>query len=49
MVQLVGYTTSLVFVWYTTRLTPPGVAGRYRGIADTAGTGPMQFPKSFED
>ena len=24
IVQLVGYTTSLVYVWHTTRLTPPG-------------------------
>lgn len=49
VVQLVGYTTSLVFVWYTTRLTPTGVADRYRGIADTTGTGPMRFPKSFAE
>ncbi len=49
VVQFVGYTTSLVFVWHTTRLTPPGVAARYRGVADTTGTAPMQFPKSFAE
>ena len=52
VVQLVGYTTSLVFVWHTTRLVPPGVAARYRGadpeVTAAAGT-PMQFPKSFAE
>ncbi|MGH7521607.1 MAG: hypothetical protein ACREMI_10035 [Gemmatimonadales bacterium] len=48
IVQLVGYTTSLVFVWHTTRLVPSGVATRYRGAAvDSLATGAMQFPKSF--
>lgn len=49
IVQLVGYTTSLVFVWHTTRLVPPGVASRYRGAEnlDSIASGPMQFPKSF--
>ena len=55
IVQLVGYTTSLVFVWHTTRLVPVGVAARYRG--DSSETGPdaraaegaMQFPKSFAE
>ena len=28
IVQLVGYTTSLVFVWHTTRLVPPGIESR---------------------
>lgn len=50
IIQLVGYTTSLVFVWHTTRLVPPGVAQRYRGAADPEdGTGAMQFPKSFAE
>lgn len=60
VIQIVGYTTSLVFVWQTTRLTPTGVATRYRGAADTTGTtgplggpsgggGAMQFPKSFSE
>lgn len=48
IVQLVGYTTSLVFVWHTTRLAPAGVATRYRGAGvDSLATGAMQFPKSF--
>jgi hypothetical protein len=50
IVQAVGYTTSLVYVWYTTRLTPPGIAVHYRGAADSAaGDGAMQFPKSFAE
>lgn len=50
IVQLVGYTTSLVFVWQTTRLAPPGVATRYRGAdIDPASTAAMQFPKSFAE
>jgi len=48
IVQLVGYTTSLVFVWHTTRLVPSGVSNRYRGAAvDSLASGAMQFPKSF--
>lgn len=48
IVQLVGYTTSLVFVWHTTRLVPSGVATRYRGEGvDTLATDAMQFPKSL--
>lgn len=49
IVQLVGYTTSLVFVWHTTRLVPPGVAARYRGVNPDATEGAMQFPKSFAE
>ena len=52
IVQLVGYTTSLVFVWHTTRLVPRGVATRYRGaLPDSLGTAtePMQFAKSFAE
>jgi hypothetical protein len=47
IVQLVGYTTSLVFVWHTTRLVPPGIAARYRGANPEATEGTMQFPKSL--
>lgn len=48
IVQLVGYTTSLIFVWHTTRLVPPGVAARYRGAdIDSTTNAAMQFPKSF--
>ena len=47
IVQLVGYTTSLVFVWHTTRLVPPGIESRYRGANPETAQGAMQFPKSF--
>jgi len=49
IVQLVGYTTSLVYVWHTTRLVPAGVAGHYRGTDPEAGTAAMDFPKSFAE
>jgi hypothetical protein len=49
VVQLVGYTTSLVFVWHTTRLVPAGVAARYRGASPEATEGAMQFPKSLAE
>ena len=56
IVQIVGYTTSLVFVWRTTRMTPAGVAARYRGESlefggegDGRTGGPMQFPKSLPE
>jgi hypothetical protein len=51
VVQLVGYTTALVFVWHTTRLQPQGVTARYRGaIADSVAVSEaMQFPKSFAE
>ena len=51
IVQLVGYTTSLVFVWRTTRVTPPGIEARYRG-SDPEAVPPgaaLQFPKSFAE
>jgi hypothetical protein len=49
IVQLVGYTTSLLFVWHTTRLVPAGVATRYRGANPEATEGAMQFPKSLAE
>jgi len=50
IVQLVGYTTSLVFVWHTTRLVPTGVSSHYRGDAvDSLDSGAMKFPKSFSE
>jgi len=49
IVQIVGYTTSLLFIWHTTRLAPPGVAARYRGTDAEAGAGAMQFSKSFAE
>ena len=51
VVQLVGYTTSLAFVWHTTGMRPTGVADRYRGV-DPSSQGPdaaMQFPKPLEE
>src|SRR3989475_10850664 len=49
IVQLVGYTTSLGFVWHTTPLTPPGIQARYRGANPDASTAAMQFSKSFAE
>jgi hypothetical protein len=49
IVQLVGYTTSLLFIRHTTGLTPGGVAARYRGSDPNAAEGAMQFPKSFAE
>jgi hypothetical protein len=49
IVQLVGYTTSLVFIRHTTGLTATGVAERYRGSDPQAAEGAMQFPKSFTE
>ena len=49
IVQLVGYTASLVLVWHTTRLTPPGIESRYRGANPDLGEGALQFPKSFAE
>jgi hypothetical protein len=49
IVQLVGYTTSLVFIRHTTGLTATGVASRYRGSDPAAAEGAMQFPKSFAE
>jgi len=47
ILQLIGYTTSLIFVWHTTRMVPSSVASRYRGAADSLANEAMQFPKSF--
>jgi hypothetical protein len=50
VVQLVGYTTSLAFVYHTTRMRASGVADRYRGIDPAAHPdAPMQFPKPMEE
>lgn len=49
IVQLVGYSTSLLFVWQTTRLHPAGIAERYRGADPAAAEGAMVFPKSFPE
>ena len=47
LIQLVGYTTSLVYVWHTTRLTPEGIADHYRGAERAEGA--LQFAKSFAE
>jgi hypothetical protein len=49
IVQLVGYTTSLVFIWHTTRMVPSGIESRYRGADPETVQGAMQFPKSFAE
>lgn len=49
IVQLVGYTTSLIFIRHTTGLTAAGVAARYRGSDPEAAEGAMQFAKSFSE
>jgi hypothetical protein len=49
IVQVVGYTTSLLFIHHTTGLTPAGVAERYRGSTAEASDAAMQFPKSFAE
>jgi hypothetical protein len=48
IVQLVGYTTSLLFIHHTTGMTPAGVAARYRG-SDAESEAAMQFPKSLAE
>src|SRR5215470_11484016 len=49
VVQAVGYTTSLVFVWNTTKLAPAGIVSRYRGSDPTANEATMHFAKSFAE
>jgi hypothetical protein len=49
-VQLVGYTTGLVFVHHTTGMTPPGVAAQYRGSDSTVvSDAAMKFAKSYPE
>lgn len=50
IVQLVGYTTSLLFIHHTTGMTPPGVARHYRGDSTAAAAdAPMEFAKSYAE
>ena len=49
IVQLVGYTTSLIFIYHTTGMTATGVATRYRGSDPDSAEGAMQFAKSFSE
>jgi len=46
IVQLVGYTIALLFVWHTTHLTPSGAEHRFRGADPEQSTAAMEFPKS---
>jgi hypothetical protein len=50
LVQVVGYTTGLLYVHHTTGMTPPGVSEQYRGSDSTAVTeAAMKFPKSYPE
>lgn len=49
IVQLIGYTTALIFVRHTTGLTAAGAAVRYRGSEADAAEDAMQFAKSFAE
>ena len=50
IVQVIGYTTSLLFIHHTTGMTPPGVAEHYRGSDPaTASDAAMQFPKTYSE
>ena len=49
IVQLVGYTTSLLFIHHTTGMTPAGVVDRYRGSEVESADAAMQFPKSLAE
>jgi hypothetical protein len=49
IVQVVGYTTSLLFVHHTTGMIPSGAAARYRGSDSTVAEAAMQFPKSYAE
>ncbi len=47
LVQLVGYSTALLFVRVTTGMTPTGIVDHYRGSESVDGA--MQFPKSLPE
>jgi hypothetical protein len=49
IVQVVGYTSSLIFIRHTTGMTPTGVAARYRGSDSESADSAMQFAKSFPE
>jgi hypothetical protein len=49
IVQVVGYTTSLLFIHHTTSMTPLGVAEHYRGSDPAASDAAMQFPKTYAE
>ena len=50
VVQLVGYSTGLLFIHHTTGMTPPGVGAQYRGSDSTVvAEAAMKFPKSYAE
>jgi hypothetical protein len=49
IVQVVGYTTSLLFIHHATGMTPLGVADHYRGSDSSASDAAMQFPKTYTE
>lgn len=49
IVQVVGYTTSLLFVHHTTGMTPGGVVTHYRGSDPAASDAAMQFAKPYAE
>lgn len=49
IVEAVGYSTSLVLVWWKTKLAPAGVARQYRGDGAGASEEAMHFAKSFAE
>jgi hypothetical protein len=49
IVQVVGYTTSLLFIHHTTGMTPGGVSAHYNGSDSTASDAAMQFPKPYAE
>lgn len=50
IVQVIGYTTSLLFIHHTTGMTPPGVSEHYRGSDPAAASdAAMQFPKTYSE
>ena len=49
IVQVVGYTTALIFVRHTTGMTPAGAAHRYRGSDPDTTEMAMQFSKSLAE
>ena len=50
IVQLIGYTTGLLFIHHTTGMTPTGVSTEYRGSDSTVvAEAAMKFPKSYAE
>ena len=49
MVQLVGYTTGLLFIRHTTGMTPSGVSHPVSRVRPDAAEAAMKFPKSYAE